>query len=621
MNSPDSEINMSDENDVQREGMMRYGLTREQVASANFGQDTLTGMHILQSQDRRLTNQAAFAILEGLNRVQINGITQYNLNRDEVQTPNFGNHTLNGILNLRIQNIPIDQAFERVRELETDAQVSGVTEYDLDREEVQTANFGQHTLTGIDAIRAQNAGLDNHQAFNLISGLNEPQVLGRTNYQLTTAQINTVNFGMHTLMAMDNLMEQNQLLTHAAAFERVRGLNSAQAMGVGNFSLSREDVNTPNFGNHTLDTMNGLMAHQRAETMQEAFQVVSGLNNRQTTGIRRGLERADVTSRNFDIHTLFGIEYLQTNAAQNGNENLSYQEAFQTVRELDAVQVRGITEFDLRRDQVLNSRFGSNTLLTITSLQTINPEATSQYLYDSAMALPEYQIRGLTKLGLSAEQVGLAVVDNQFVQLPEDNQNVASGKTIDAIDHLVSNEAMQVQEAYEISMNLDTTQILAMTEFGLSLAMVQHPGFLDTDNVLNTLAAPIVHRSSELSLPLSQEEKESLKDDISRSGSVQSLSQLYANTSQEDEQEERSLSRTSSTEAVTLPYAAAASLPDRPQASPDADLTALTRAMSLNSISERSVESSESYPSDEERKQKAKKSKVDKKSSRRNRKR
>ncbi|WP_340199359.1 hypothetical protein [Ascidiimonas sp. W6] len=609
MEDQNQEINLDELNEVQREGITRYELTREQVTGRNFGQHILNGMRTLQRQDRTLANQDAFRMLNGLNTVQVNGITQYNLTRNQVETRNFGNHTLNGILNLRLQNVPVNQAFDRVSGLENIVQVRGVTEYNLTQQDVQSENFGEHTLTGLDAIQAQNQGanINQAQAFAMLRGLNQPQVLGITTYGLTPAQIQTENFGMHTLMGMDTLMQQDQQLLAPHAFNRVRNLNPAQAIGVSHLGLTSEQVNTPNFGNHTIDTINSLMARRRVANVQEGFEMVSGLNNRQTTGIRRGLEREDVTVPNFDIHTLFGIEYLQTNAAQNGNEDLPYRDAFQTVSGLNAVQVRGITDLELSRDQVLNPRFGNDTIKTINRLQMINPEANNQYLYEAAMGLPEYQVRGLTKLGLSAEQVGLTVVDTEFVQLNPEDQTVASGRTIDAIDHLTSTEFMSVQEAYETAMLLNRNQIIAMTEFGLSLQQVEGSYFEETADVLNELTAPLLRSGSELTIPLSEEEKQSLRDEISRSGSVQSLSQSYQEASVEEEKQEASVrSDISATEATILPYAAAASLPQQNETrNSPLDLNAFTRIMSLNSITERSSESSNGYPSDEERKKPA----------------
>lgn len=611
----------NDLNELQREGIIRYQLTRAQVTRANFGQHTLNGIQTLQRQDAVLTNQEAFNMISGMNRAQINGITQYNLRRDQVESPNFGNHTLNGMLNLRFQGVPFDQGFERVRGLENEAQVNGVTEYNLTRDDVQAENFGQHTLTGIDAIRAVNQAINNNQAFAALSGLNQAQVLGLTDYQLTRNQVHTRNFGMHTLMALDNLTGRNQMLTNPEAFTMVRELNPQQALGVGEFGLTREQVTgSANFGNHTLDTMRTLVALQRFENIQQAFQEVQGLNNRQTTGIRRGLSRQDVTTPNFDIHTLYGIEHLQTQAARNGNDNLSYNDAFQTVRELNAVQVRGITDLQLNREQVLNPRFGNDTIRTINRLKMINPEATNQYLYEAAMGLPEYQVRGLTKLGLSEEQVGLKVENNEFVQLPPDNQNMAIGRTIDAIDHLVSTEYMSAQQAFEIAINLDTNQVIAMTDFGLSLEQVQHSYFSETANVLNDLAIPVTRSGSELEFPLSEEEKQSLKDEISRSGSIQSLSQLNQESSQQQEHEQLSSGASSSAEQPFIPYAAAASRPVEANEESGIDISALTRAISLNSITERSIESESSHPSDEERKPAPKKTGDSKQRARRNRK-
>ena len=597
MEDQGQDTNLEDLNDIQREGIVRYDLTREQVSSPNFGQHTLTGMRTLQIQDANLTSQAAFNMVSGMNLTQINGVTQYNLNRAQVETPNFGNHTLNGLLTLRFQGVPMNQAFNRVSGLENIAQVRGVTEFNLTRNEVQSANFGDHTITGLEAIetQAQQLGINFNPgiAFAQLNGLNEPQVVGFTTYGLTQGQIHSENFGQHTLTGIDNLMQQNQQLTSQDAANRLLNLDPAQVRGVVELGLLREQVQTPNFDNTTIETINELVQNQRAENRQQAFAIVSGLNNRQTTGIRRGLEREDVTTPNFDIHTLFGIDMLRARA----NNNISHRDAFQTLRELNAVQVRGITDLHLNREQVQNSRFNNDMIKSINRLKRLNRRATNDYLYNAAMNLPEYQIRGVVQLGLNAEQVGLAVVNNEFVQLNPENQRVANGQTIDAIDYLVANDFMNAQEAYDFAMNLNTEQTLAMTEFGLSPEMIQTSDFLGTYNVLNELAAPITRTGSELNLPLSQEEKSSLQDDISRSGSIQNLSSLYQSA-----EEEKSSSEQSNTEtAAILPYAAAPAAPaDTETLSSDdkKDLSALTRVKSLNSIAEMSDESHTSRQSD-----------------------
>ena len=596
MEDQGQDTNLEDLNDIQREGIVRYDLTREQVSSNNFGQHTLTGMRTLQMQDANLTSQEAFNMVSGMSLTQINGGTQYNLTRAQVETPNFGNHTLNGLLTLRFQGVPMNQAFNRVSGLENIAQVRGVTEFNLTRNDVQSANFGDHTITGLEAIEAQaqqqGANFNPALAFNMLRGLDPAQVLGITTYALNRAQVQSENFGMHTLMGIDNLMQQNQNLLPNIAFNSVEGLDRAQVVGVSTLGLLREQVQTPNFGNHTVDTINILRTQQRVENIQEAFTMVSGLNNRQTTGIGRGLNREDVTTPNFDIHTLFGIDMLRARV----NNNISHRDAFQTVRELNAVQVRGITDLHLNREQVQNPRFNNDMIKSINRLKRLNRRATNDYLYNAAMNLPEYQIRGVVQLGLDAEQVGLAVVNNEFVQLNPENQRVANGQTIDAIDYLVANDFMNAQEAYDFAMHLNTEQTLAMTEFGLSPEMIQTSDFLGAYNVLNELAAPITRTGSELNLPLSQEEKSSLQDDISRSGSIQNLSSLYQSA-----EEEKSSSEQSNTEtAAILPYAAtaAASSDTETRSDEKKDLSALTRVKSLNSIAEMSDESHTSRQSD-----------------------
>ncbi|WP_340199363.1 hypothetical protein [Ascidiimonas sp. W6] len=463
-----------------------------------------------------------------LSDVQIEGIQEYGLSIAQVTTPNFGLHTLDGIdsLNTGEENPSIDQAFEKLSGLDED-QVQGITRFDLLPDQVSTPNFGAHTLAAITNLKAgasdKGQELSNQEAFAEVSGLNAVQVRGLTAFDLSRDDVQTNNFGMHTLVLMNDLQQENQDLSNQEIFDVINGIDavlakdftSLQFEGIYEYGLSVAQVTTPNFGLHTLDGIDSLNIGEENPSVDQAFEKLSGLDEDQVQGITRfDLLPDQVSTPNFGAHTLAAITNLKAGASDEGQE-LSNQEAFAEVSGLNAVEVRGITEFQLNREQVLDPRFSEHTLRNIQILQVINPEATKQHLFDSAMELPEYQIRGLSKLNLLPEQVGLGVEGNQFVQL--ENELSISGKTIDAIDHLVSSEGMNQEEALETALQLDSTQIIGMIELGLILEQVQHPSFQERENIIEELIAFIDIDADSIAadgfdFPLSKEQQQDIRE-------------------------------------------------------------------------------------------------------------
>ncbi|WP_340199362.1 hypothetical protein [Ascidiimonas sp. W6] len=492
------------------------------------------------------------------------------------------------------------------------AQITGIQEFGLTIEQVQVSNFGQQMLSNIRALQASGRTNTGSQAFQLLAEFNTIQGNGIAVYELTRADVNAPTFGIHTLDGIDSLQFQNPHLNEQEAFNQVNGLNATQVRGVTEFNLTPDQVNTNNFGQHTLSAMTALHTQNRAGNMQEAFTMVRELNNIQAGGMGRfGLEREQVFSPNFDMHTLMGMAYLLRNALQNGVNNYTNQDAFETVRALNAVQVRGVTDFQLIRDQVLNPRFGNDILKTIQALQTINPEATNQYLLETAMELPEYQIRGFAKLGLLPEQLGLTAEENRIIQLDNKSGKIASGSTIDAIDHLMSSEYMNREQAFETAFQLETVQVLAMTDFGLSLEQVQHPCFQETASFLEELVTPITNNGNELSFPLSEEQqqntREVMEEIISTSNSVESTRQVLEASKE---------GNTGLTDIKDTSFFAE----DKKRTDSPIDLNAFAKAISLKSVTEKNLKRSRSDESIEDLKPAAKNNNEDKKSTRKMRK-
>jgi hypothetical protein len=354
--------------------------------------------------------------------------------------------------------------------------------------------------------------------------LNNAQNQGMRRYGLGEQDVQTVNFGAHTLRALSTLCLDGRAFSFQDAFAMVRELDVAQAQGVGAHNLSREDVRTPNFGNHSLLAMNILRFEFGVRTSQEAFEMVSGLDFAQTRGMSiYGLTRSQVLTLNFGSHTLDTMDFL---VFIKGLEN--HQQAFQRVLGLTEFQTLGIAVYGFNREQVLNLEFSESILNVMGALHRDNSSAAAEYFYNTAMHLPEYQYRGLAEHQLTLEQVGIAVVDGGFEQDELVNPRFRANH-VDAIAHLMETEYMSREQAYLVALNLNSAQITGMIDFGYRLDQVQHVFFKSDRGILGKLIEQLFKgvgaEEWDLNIPLDQEQQEALRNIFDESYPLADLDQ------------------------------------------------------------------------------------------------
>lgn len=458
-----------------------------------------------------------------LTYMQRRGIRDFNLNLAQVRTENFGEHTMRAMLDLRqqgrVQNW--QEAFAEVQGLNR-GQTTAMVDFNFQRNQVTIPNFGDHTHDAILAITQQgNAAWTPQMALNVVAGLGFHETAGVLYFGLNRQQVSTPNFGEHTLHGIANLRAHNPNLSIQNAFNIIVGLNPIQVHGITFMNLTRDQVEAPNFDQHTLNAISRLIVQQRAGNTRAAFEMVRGLDRNQSWGVDfYRLRRQDVMSPNFGRHTLFGMDELRFASKVNQNRDLTYQVSFERLRDLTEIQVRGVVEFNLNREQVHARGYGPGVLRTMQALQTLNFQANSDELYRMAMQLPEYQIRAINAYGFIPQQLGLAYRDNQFVQTETHDPDTITGRMVDAISHLITVERMEKQQAIEASRDLNTYQILGMIDFGLTLEQVQKPIFnTDGIGIINALYDEFMYVDEEghelhVDVPLSPEDQQRARDVI-----------------------------------------------------------------------------------------------------------
>ena len=65
---------------------------------------------------------------------------------------------------------------------------------------------------------------------------------------LTDAQISAENFGWHTINIINAELDKNSSLSLEDAFTKYKGLNNFQVKGIAELNLSRDQVTSSNFG-------------------------------------------------------------------------------------------------------------------------------------------------------------------------------------------------------------------------------------------------------------------------------------------------------------------------------------------------------------------------------------
>lgn len=445
-----------------------------------------------------------------LTDVQLLGMQQYQLSLEDVQTNNFSEATLEGINTLLRQSRAntIAEAFEELREL-NETQIQGITQYQMNREQVSDPQFSFYTLEGINRLVEQNQADNPAQGAQLVTGLNPYQIEGMVNFGFTRQEVNVENYGTHTNDAINRLAGRRRRPDFRQALNRVSGLNPVQTRGMVEFSLSRENVTSQNFGRHTLDGMQELRDNREATSNREAFGILQGMNAHQVSGITfYGLGRNAVTVPEFGQHTLQAIMRLRLRT----QGLLSFQEAHQMVHLLNRAQAGGVSQFGLTRDQVEDPRFTQAILDTMNALSTLQPEADGEDLLNYALQMPEYQIRAISAFDITPEQLGIAVVDNNFVQLDTDTQQILSASTIEAAAELMQQDTPR-DEALEAALTLDINQKVGIVDLGLTLDQVRTPVFNDDEGIISGLMDELWEADSdnEMDLPLSAADREKVK--------------------------------------------------------------------------------------------------------------
>ncbi|WP_340199947.1 hypothetical protein [Ascidiimonas sp. W6] len=165
----------------------------------------------------------------------------------------------------------------------TEARIKAFTQYQLTREQVENPKFGSHTLEAIDFLTTYDKAEDNQEAFGMVQDLDATQVEGLRFYNLGLDQVQTPNFGKHTLEAMNYLIFMEDMgENNPEVFEKVSGLNEIQTKGVIEYELTKDQVTSPNFGTHTLEGIDTLISNDLADNFQEAFFQIVGMTKEHT---------------------------------------------------------------------------------------------------------------------------------------------------------------------------------------------------------------------------------------------------------------------------------------------------------------------------------------------------
>jgi hypothetical protein len=387
--------------------------------------------------------------------------------------------------------------------------------------------------------------------------LTNAQKSGMRSYNLSNQDVHAPNFEMHTLLSMEYLYSLGRALNYQEAFDLVRGLDFIQVQGVTIYELSQENVRTPNFGNHSLLAISFLRFVFGAHSNHAAFEIINGLDESQVTGIiTHGLSPEEVRTRNFGAHTLLAINTLILKG-WSANINL----AFQLVVDLSEVQTRGISDYRLNRELVMAPGFSEAVLDVMEVLHQTNPDAEGSDLYNTAIdLLEEYQLRGVAEHQLTLEQVGIALVDGRFEQgEPLDPRFRANH--VDVIGHLLETENIDCEEAYQSALNLNSTQITGMIDFGCRLDQVQQDYFSSDPEILGKLIEELFEEVGaeewDLNIPLVQEQQERIRTIFDSWITSADINQGAANTQtvlQDSENKTRSeLEETSGFASMPIP--------------------------------------------------------------------
>jgi len=338
---------------------------------------------------RRLSGpfqDAASTQSQELNESQQGGVL-LGLTCEQVQVDNFGSHTINGILTLieGVSGLSLDNGVVTVKKVVTEKSNYEVTSaiLGLKGEILRFNNFialvnnGKITLDGLplDEFYSKVVGLDERQVKGALIGLTREQML-------------VDNFGLHTVHGIENLREQDNVLSLDDAYEKMKGLKNYEIDGL-SYGLTREQMQVDNFGYHTVI---GILTLLENISPDDAYEKVKGLDENQVKGALIGLTREQMQVDNFGSHTVGGIRTLL-------KRGISFDEAYEEVKELSEDKVLGFL-LTLTREQMQVDNFDLHTVLGIKSL--IKGGASLGEAYEKVKGLDENQVNNVIT-GLSSQ--------------------------------------------------------------------------------------------------------------------------------------------------------------------------------------------------------------------------
>ncbi len=221
-------------------GIEEFKLSKNNVQEPNFGDHTLRGIEKLTqpAPGKNLTTEEAYQKIKQLDAIQTSGIVDFGLERNQVLGSTFNVETLAAISGLMASN---KESSEKTKEL-NEARTIGLWQLNLPPEQVFAPTFGMHTLIGMQVLISEKFANDYKKAFNFISGLDAAQTHGYVFDQLREGQVLDPNFGLHTVLGMDTLQEQGKAQTSLEAFHMLQGLNATQTKAL----LNQESYSLPN---------------------------------------------------------------------------------------------------------------------------------------------------------------------------------------------------------------------------------------------------------------------------------------------------------------------------------------------------------------------------------------
>jgi hypothetical protein len=188
-----------------------------------------------------------------------------------------------------------------------DYQVKGIKKFKLSPEDVSSENFKPHTSGALEYITKGTTHPEVIQAvYQNLKGLNKVQARGVSHYMLSREQVQSENYGSHTEKAIDQItvgfINDQKGIQHA--FNKVKGLNKVQAEAYISFIHIEKSLKKENFEPHILDAMLSLIKTERARSPREAYNMVKGLGKDEVNRMVRVQEHIFGVAQNSSSRTL-----------------------------------------------------------------------------------------------------------------------------------------------------------------------------------------------------------------------------------------------------------------------------------------------------------------------------